>query len=118
MNGLNLAATSAGFAIMYEKLDNISSEMKLQFDELKHVVKQEHDVRAIYEFEKVLGEYTDMLDCRRRQQPYSEEQMRFLVQKLYTVLKLLIDLFRKDIASNNHFHFFASFDVYSCFKIF
>ena len=26
MNGLNLAATSAGFAIMYEKLDNIMPE--------------------------------------------------------------------------------------------
>lgn len=117
MNGLNLAATSAGFAIMYEKLDNISSEMKLQFDELKNVVKQEHDVRAIYEFEKVLGEYTDMLDCRRRQQPYSEEQMRFLVQKLYTALKLLTDLFRKDIASNNHLLIVSIFSLLSMFTV-
>lgn len=117
MNGLNLAATSAGFAIMYEKLDNISSEMKLQFDELKNVVKQEHDVRAIYEFEKVLGEYTDMLDCRRRQQPYSEEQMRFLVQKLYTVLNLLKDIFRKGIASNNHLLIVSIFSLLSMFTV-
>ena len=117
MNGLNLAATSAGFAIMYEKLDNISSEIKLQFDELKKVVKQEHDVRAIYEFEKVLGEYTDMLDCRRRQQPYSEEQMRFLVQKLYTVLNLLKDIFRKGIASNNHLLIVSIFSLLSMFTV-
>lgn len=117
MNGLNLAATSAGFAIMFEKLDSISSDMKLQFDELKHVVKQEHDVRAIYEFEKVLGEYTDMLDCRRRQHPYSEEQMRFLVQKLYTVLNLLTDLFRKGISSNNHLLIVSIFSLLSMFTV-
>lgn len=51
MNGLNLATTSAGFAIMYEKLDNISSEMKLQFDELKSS-QTKSMMFVLFEFEK------------------------------------------------------------------
>lgn len=100
LNGLNLCATSAGFAIMYAKLNSMSEEINQQINQLGSVVKKGHDVQAGYEFNKVLSDYQDMLDCRRRQQPYSEEKMRVLVDREYNVLSLLINVLQKDISSD------------------
>lgn len=97
LNGLNLAATAAGFAIMYAKLDSMSQEINRGFRELNQTIKQGYDVHSSFEFDKVLAEYTDMLDCRRKQQPYAEEKMRQLVDQIYTVLNLLIEMFQRNI---------------------
>ncbi|HFU4087206.1 TPA: hypothetical protein ACGO7S_002208 [Streptococcus suis] len=101
MNGLNLAATAAGFAIMYAKLDSMSKDINRQISELNHTVRQGHELHSSFEFDKVLGDYTDMLDCRRRQQPYSEEKMRVLVDQIYNVLNLLVQIFKKGISEDN-----------------
>jgi hypothetical protein len=100
LNGLNLCATSAGFAIMYAKLDSMSAEINQQINQLGSVVKKGHDVQTGYEFKKVLSDYQDMLDSRRRQQPYSEEKMRGLVDRVYNVLSLLISVLQKGISSD------------------
>lgn len=100
LNGINLCATCAGFAIMYEKLDKMSAEISQQFSQLQHLVKKGTDVHTDYEFKKVLSEYTNMLDARKIQQPYSEEKMRELVDAEYNVLDMLINVFQKDIASD------------------
>jgi len=100
LNGLNLCATTAGFAIMYAKLDSMSAEINQQINQLGDVVKKGHDVQTGYEFNKVLSDYQDMLDSRRRQQPYSEEKMRVLVDRVYNVLSLLISVFQKGISSD------------------
>ena len=100
LNGLNLCTTCAGFAIMYAKLDSMSAEINQQINQLEGVVKKGNDVQAGYEFNKVLADYQDMLDCRRRQQPYSEEKMRVLVDREYNVLSLLISVFQKGISSD------------------
>ncbi|HEM3665968.1 TPA: hypothetical protein U1C77_001658 [Streptococcus suis] len=102
LNGVNLAATTAGFAIMYAKLNRLSKDINQQFRELNNTVKHGHEVYSSFEFDKVLGDYTDMLDCRRRQQPYSEEKMRVLVDQIYSVLNLLIEIFQRGISVNNN----------------
>ena len=83
LNGLNLCATCAGFAIMYEKLDSMSAEINQQIAKVEKTVKKVQDVQAGFEFNKVLSDHTDMLDCRKKQQPYSEEKMRELVDNEY-----------------------------------
>lgn len=100
LNGLNLCATCAGFAIMFAKLDKMSAEINQQISRLQATVKQGHDVQTGFEFNKVLADYQDMLDSRRRQQPYSEAQMRDLVDREYNVIILLINVLQKDLASN------------------
>lgn len=100
LNGLNLCATCAGFAIMYAKLDKMSAEINRQISQLQATVKQGYDVQAGFEFNKVLADYQDMLDSRRRQQPYSEAQMRDLVDREYNILILLISVLQNDLASN------------------
>ncbi|RRD31659.1 hypothetical protein EII38_05470 [Streptococcus minor] len=102
LNGINLAATTVGFAIMYAKLNSMSEDINQQFRELTHIVKQGHEVHSSFEFDKVLGDYTDMLDCRRRQQPYTEEKMRILVDQIFNVLNLLVEIFQRGIAVNNN----------------
>lgn len=100
LNGLNLCATCAGFAIMFAKLDKMSAEINQQISRLQATIKQGHDVQTGFEFNKVLADYQDMLDSRRRQQPYSEAQMRDLVDREYNVLILLISVLQNDLASN------------------
>ena len=41
-----------------------------------------------------------MLDCRKKQKPYSEEQMRKLVDSLYVVLDMMIDSLKSDLIDN------------------
>ena len=100
LNGINLCATCAGFAIMYEKLDKMSTEINRQFNQLQHLMKQGTDVHTDYEFKQVLSEYANMLDARKIQQPYSEEKMRQLVDAESNVLDMLIGVFQKDIAAD------------------
>lgn len=101
LNGLNLCATCAGFAIMFKKLDDMSAEINQQLYQLQNTIKQGHDVQTGYEFKKVLSEYTDMLDARKIQQPYSEEKMRELVDYVFNVLDLLINVLQKDISADH-----------------
>ena len=100
LNGINLCASCAGFAIMYKKLDSISNEIGRQFMQLQNVIKKGNDVQTGFEFNKVLSNHNDMLDCRRKQQPYSEEKMRELVDQEYDVFMLLVSVFRNEISAN------------------
>ena len=96
LSGLNLAATCVGFAIMYQKLDKISA----QIAEVVALYKEGEAIHANYEFKKILSEHSNMLDCRKKQSYYTEDQMRELVDGEYNVLGLLIDIFLADISSN------------------
>ncbi len=89
---LDLCATCVGFAIMFAKLDKMSG----QINQVIGTVKQGQDINANYEFHKVLSEHANMLDARKTQKYYTEEQMRQLVDDEYNVLNMLIEGFMKD----------------------
>ena len=72
-------------------------------------MKQGNNVNTNFEFGKVLSEYTDMLDCRKRQKPYSEDKMRVLVDNIYNVLNLLYDSLKKDIVTDKQETIFSIF---------
>ena len=111
LNGLNLCATCVGFAIMYAKLDKMSAEINQQLARLQQTVKGQQDVQSSYEFNKVLSEHTNMLDCEKKQQPYTEDQMRQLVDMEYNVLMLLIDSYRKEVAGDHEALIFSIFSL-------
>ena len=115
LNGSTLATTAAGFAILYEKLDRISVDITKQFNQLQDTMKQGNNVNTNFEFGKVLSEYTDMLDCRKRQKPYSEDKMRVLVDNIYNVLNLLYDSFKKDIVIDKQETILSIFSLLSMF---
>jgi len=117
LGGANLCATCVGFAIMYAKLDKMSSEIAQQINQLQNVVKQGNDLHSGYEFNKILSDHTDMLDCRRKQQPYSEEKMRELVDQEYNVLNLLLEVFRMDISADHEKLIFSIFSLLSMFTV-
>ncbi len=96
LSGLNLCATWVGFAIMYAKLDKMSA----QIAEVVAVYKEGEAIHANYEFKKILSEHSNMLDCRKKQSYYTEDQMRELVDGEYNVLELLIDIFLAGTSSN------------------
>lgn len=101
IGGLNLCATCAGFAVIYCELQKMESALSAQINQLQKVIKQGNDIKAGYEFSKVLSEHNNMLDCRRKHHPYTEDQMRELVDAEYNVLKLLIQVFLKEVGENN-----------------
>ena len=113
LNGLNLAATCAGFAILYAKLDKMSEDIAQQINRLHQTVKQGHDIQTGYEFNKVLANYSDMLDSRRRLRPYSEEKMRELIDQEYNVLSLLISVFKRDVATDKQSIILSIFSLLS-----
>lgn len=100
LNGMNLCATCVGFAIMYKKLDDMSASIEQQIGEVKQIVEKGNDVQLNYKFNDVLEEHMDMLDCRKKQKPYSEEKMRELVSRESVILNYLIDVLNYDISSN------------------
>lgn len=116
-NGLNLCATCVGFAVMYAKLDSMSAEINHQIAKVEKTVKKVQDVKAGFEFNKVLSDHTDMLDCRKKQQPYSEEKMRKLVDSEYNVLTMLISAFRMDIASEKKNTIYSIYSLLSMLTV-
>lgn len=116
LNGLNLCATCAGFAIMYEKLEKLSAEMNQKFNELQKTVKQDREIENDFRFKEVLGNHVQMLDSQRRHKPFSEDEMRKLVDQEYNMLSLLLNTFQKgvfDEYSNLIFSIFSMLDMFT-----
>ncbi len=81
------------------------------------MMKQGHDLQASYEFDKVLSEHTNMMDCRKTKKPYSEEKMRELVDNEYNVLKLLIGVAEKGLAADHQNIILSIFSMLSMFTV-
>ena len=113
LSGLNLCATCAGFAIMYRKLDKMSA----QIAEVVAVYKEGEAIHANYEFKKILSEHSNMLDCRKKQSYYTEDQMRELVDGEYNVLQLLMDIFHAEISSNREELLFSILSLAQMFSV-
>ncbi len=96
LNGLNLCATCVGFAIMYSKLDKMST----QINEIVNTFKEAEGIHTEYEYKKTLSRHSDMLDCRKKQRPYSEEQLQELVADEHNVLELLMSVYESDVSNN------------------
>lgn len=117
LNGLNLCATGVGFGIIFAKLDKESNKITRQLNQLQSIVKQTQDLHNEAMFNTVLAEHMDMLDCQRRQRPYSEAQMRKLVDREHIVLSLLISSFQKGISEDNNATILAIFSLLAMFTV-
>ncbi len=117
LNGLNLCASCAGVAIMNKKLDEMNSEINQQLSQLQKTVKQTQDIQNDHEFNKTLSEHVNMLDSQRKQQPYSEEKMRELVDCEYNVLLRLIGSFQKDVSEDCSALIFSIFSMLAMFTV-
>ena len=117
LNGLNLCATGIGFGIIFAKLDKESNKLSRQINQLQSIVKQTQDLHNEAMFNIVLAEHMDMLDCQRRQRPYSEAQMRKLVDMEHIVLSLLISSFQKGISEDNNATILAIFSLLAMFTV-
>lgn len=117
LNGLNLCATGIGFAFLFKKLDSESDKITRQINQLQSIVKKTQDLHNEAMFNIVLAEHMDMLDCQRKQQPYSEAQMRKLVDMEHIVLCLLISSFQKGISEDNNATILAIFSLLAMFTV-
>ncbi len=109
LSGVNLCATCAGFAIMFKKLDRMSTKI----NEVLSAVKTSHKIYVDYEFKKVLSEHSNMLDCRRLQKPYSEKEMRELVDAECNVLDMLIEAFSENSTGDEETLIFSIYSLAS-----
>ncbi len=113
LQGANLFATAVGFAIMYAKLDKISS----QIADAVNIYKKGKVIQVNYEFKKIISEHSNMLDCRKKMDYYTEKQMRELVDGEYNVLGLLIDVFLSDISTNKEELLFSIMSLASMLSV-
>ncbi len=113
LSGADLCATCIGFAIMYAKLDKMSEQIK----QLLGVIKEMQGTQTDYEFKKVIAEHSNMLDSRKTQKYYTEEQMRKLVDDEYNVLNLLINVFMKDLAQDQENLIFSIYSLASMLAV-
>lgn len=113
LSGFNLCATCAGFAIMYDKLDKMSG----QINQMMEVIKKGNDVQTHYEFGKVIAEHRNMLDSRKTQKYYTEEQMRKLVDDEFSVINMLIEVFMKDLSGDKDNLLFSIYSLASMFAV-
>lgn len=109
LNGLNLFATAAGFAIMYAKLNKMSR----QIADLEALYRKREDITTSYEINKVISDHSDMLDARRRQKYYSEEKMRKLVSDEYNALDMLIKIFTGNVSGDQETMLFLMYSMAS-----
>lgn len=107
LNGLNLCATCAGFTIMYAKLNKMSREINQQLAELQNTTKDIQDIQTRLKFNEIIAEHRDMLDSKRIQKPYSEKQMRKLIDGENNVLRMLIEIFEKSVSNDNRHLIFS-----------
>ena len=75
------------------------------------------NLQSEFEFNKVLALHTDMLDCQRKKHPYSEEKMRDLVDREYSVLMLLINSFQKGVSGDQGNMIFSIFSLLAMFTV-
>ena len=101
MSGANLFATSAGFALIYAKLEQLGEEIDQKLSEIQENIKDAQDTQIGHQFNKVVSEHNDMLDCKRRKKPYTDTKLRELIDEENNVLKLLLANLEKDISNNN-----------------
>jgi len=90
-SGLNLFATAAGFAVMNKKLNKVSAQIDLAIRDNREM----WEINTNKEIRKVILDHSRMLDCRKRQHSYNEEQMWGLVSDEYNALEQLMELFIK-----------------------
>lgn len=100
LSAVNLCATCAGFVIVYEKMQQLGSEINQHLTQLDETVKKSFDINRQFRLDEVLADHNDMLDSLRRQQPYSERDMRRLVDGEHRMIMLLINTLKADVAND------------------
>ena len=100
LDGVNLVSTWATFAILYEKLNSMEEEIVGAIEKIQQTLNKGTELHIKAEYNKVISDYQDMLDCRKKQKPYSEEQMRKLVDSLYVVLDMMIASLKSNLIDN------------------
>lgn len=94
LSSTNLVATVAGFAIMNAKLQDI----QISIDSLWDDVKKISDIDKDSIFESVVSEYSDMLDHRQTNRPYTQDRYRQLVSSEYNIINVFIKTLNSDLA--------------------
>ena len=98
LNAANLCATAAGFVIVYKELN----EVKTRINEVKEALLDTHEQEVFKDFDNVIDDYSDMLDSKKIDKEYSEDQYRELIKNEYSMIKLLIKMFTKSTCNNKH----------------
>lgn len=100
LNAVNLGATCVGFTIMYREMKQLSAELNQHIMQLDETVRKGFDIEHQYKLDQVLAEHNDMLDGIKRQQPYTEREMRRLVDDEHRMILLLINTLKADVTND------------------
>ncbi len=117
LNVLNLCVTCVGFVIMNKKLDRIANQIEQQYNAVRRIYAQGQDMQSADTVNRIVSEYTNMLDCCRKGQPLLEDNMRKLVDREYEALSHLIDAYKKGLFDDQGMLVFSIFSLLSMFTV-
>ena len=100
LSAVNLCATCAGFVVIYRKMQQISSDINQHLSRLDKTLRKSFDIEHQFKLDEVLADHNDMLDSVKRQQPYSERDMRRLVDSEHRMIMLLINTLKADVSND------------------
>ena len=100
LNAVNLGATCTGFIIMYREMKQLSAELNQHIMQLDETVRKGFDIEHQFKLDQVLAEHNDMLDGIKRRQPYTEREMRRLVDDEHRMILLLINTLKADVSND------------------
>ena len=100
LNAANLSATCAGFMVIYNEIQQVSNDINSRLNQLDETVRKSFDIDHKRRFNKVLANHNDMLDSIRRQQPYTEREMRELVDDEHRMIELLLNTLKADVSND------------------
>ena len=109
LSGLNLFATVAGFALMNDKLNKVSNKIS----KVITLQKEIFGIQTVYDINKVVNNYSNMMDCRKTREYYSEKEMVNLVGDIWNALGMLMTVFNKDTSDNRMEVFFSMMSMAS-----
>ena len=101
LNVANLCVNAAGFAIVNQKLNEVKEELNQMRATLNKLAASE-DIKWLDQYERVISDYSYMLDCEKTGKPFSEEKLHDLSVNMYHTLDVLQKLFMQDAFNNNN----------------
>ena len=95
----NLCMTAAAFALISEKINQISAEMKDIKKELNGIAENQ-EIAWIEKYEDVISDYSHMLDRKKIKDEFTSEEYYELAKKMNLTMQSLIQVFMRDACTD------------------
>lgn len=99
LNAGTLVATAAGFAVLNNKIKNLSAEVRQIKEDLENGASKA-DIETLGRFNNAVNTYIAILDKNRIGVPVSEDEYVKVINEIHGVLFVLNSIFKENVSNN------------------